>query len=139
LAAQCPRTALLFSCSKDSPVLATLPRRAFAPASVPFPLFHIDTGNNFPEILAFRDAFARDSGFELFVRRVPDSIAADCVIEVSGLRADRNALKKMSRCSTCSLSCASTPHSAAAATKNAPRQGTRFLLPQRRRPLGPYA
>ena len=92
-AAQCPRAALLFSGGKDSLVLATLARRAFAPARVPFPLLHIDTGHNFPETLAFRDAFARDGGFELVVRRVQDSIDAGRVTEETGPRASRNALQ----------------------------------------------
>ncbi len=92
-AAQCPRTALLFSGGKDSLVLATLARRAFAPARVPFPLLHIDTGHNFPETLVFRDAFARAGGFELVVRRVQDSIDAGRAIEETGPRASRNVLQ----------------------------------------------
>jgi sulfate adenylyltransferase subunit 2 len=92
-AAQCPRAALLFSGGKDSLVLATLARRAFAPTRVPFPLLHIDTGHNFPETLAFRDAFARDFGFELLVRRVQDTIDAGRAAEEIGPHASRNSLQ----------------------------------------------
>src|SRR4051812_46371816 len=59
VAAQCARPALLFSGGKDSIVVAWLARKAFAPAPVPFPLLHIDTGHNFAETLRFRDEFAR--------------------------------------------------------------------------------
>jgi len=94
-AAQFPRTALLFSGGKDSLVLAALARKAFAPAQAPFPLLHIDTGHNFPETLAFRDEFARTSGFELIVRRVQDTIDAGKVTEETGPHASRNALQSV--------------------------------------------
>lgn len=94
-AAQFPRAALLFSGGKDSLVLAALARKAFAPACVPFPLLHIDTGHNFPETLAFRDTFARTSGLELLVRRVQDTIDAGKVTEETGPHASRNSLQSV--------------------------------------------
>src|SRR5947209_12820427 len=72
-AAQFERPALLFSGGKDSIVLALLAKRAFAPAPIPFPLVHIDTGHNFPETLQFRDALVEELGAKLIVRYVQDS------------------------------------------------------------------
>ncbi|HET7535615.1 MAG TPA: sulfate adenylyltransferase subunit CysD [Candidatus Didemnitutus sp.] len=92
-AVQFAHTAILFSGGKDSLVLATLARRALAPARPPFPLLHIDTGHNFPETLAFRDRFARESGYRLVVRRVQDTIDAGRVTEETGPNASRNALQ----------------------------------------------
>lgn len=91
--AQCTQAAILFSGGKDSLVLAVLARKAFAPASPPFPLLHIDTGHNFPETLDFRDQFARDYGYQLIVRRVQDSINRGRAVEETGLNASRNGLQ----------------------------------------------
>jgi sulfate adenylyltransferase subunit 2 len=91
--AQLPHGAILFSGGKDSLVLATLARKAFAPAPPPFPLLHIDTGHNFPETLAFRDEFARHSGYRLLVRSVQASIDTGRVTEETGPNASRNALQ----------------------------------------------
>lgn len=93
VAAQCPSTGLLFSGGKDSLVLAAVVRKAFAPARPPFPLLHIDTGHNFPEVLAFRDRFARETGYRLIVRRVQDSIDSGRVVEETGPNASRNGLQ----------------------------------------------
>lgn len=90
---QFPRTAILFSGGKDSLVLATVARKAFAPARCPFPLLHIDTGHNFPETLEFRDRFARDSGFRLIVRSVQDTIDAGRASDETGPNASRNRLQ----------------------------------------------
>ncbi len=68
------RPALLFSGGKDSAVLLHLAIKAFAPQKAPFKLLHIDTGHNFPEVLAFRDTRARQTGLQLIVRDVEDSI-----------------------------------------------------------------
>jgi sulfate adenylyltransferase subunit 2 len=65
--AECERPVLLYSIGKDSSVLVHLARKAFAPAPLPFPLLHIDTTLKFPEMIAFRDNFARDIGAELIV------------------------------------------------------------------------
>ena len=55
VAAECSRPVLLFSGGKDSAVLLHLAVKAFAPQRVPFPVLHVDTGQNFPEVLAYRD------------------------------------------------------------------------------------
>lgn len=68
------RPALLFSGGKDSAVLLHLAMKAFAPQKPPFKLLHIDTGHNFPEVLSFRDRRARETGLQLIVRSVEDSI-----------------------------------------------------------------
>ena len=59
-AAECERPVLLFSGGKDSIVLAHLAIKAFAPAGLPFPLMHVDTGHNFPEVIEYRDRIAAD-------------------------------------------------------------------------------
>ena len=74
VAAQCTRPALLFSGGKDSCVVLRLAEKAFRPGRLPFPLLHIDTGHNFPEVLAFRDERAHTLGETLLVRSVEDSM-----------------------------------------------------------------
>ena len=69
------RPALLFSGGKDSVVLLRLAEKAFRPSRFPFPLLHIDTGHNFPEVIAFRDVRAAELGERLIVRTLDDSIA----------------------------------------------------------------
>ena len=76
VAAECGNPALLFSGGKDSIVMLRLAERAFRPGRFPFPLVHIDTGHNFPEVIAFRDARAEELGERLIVRSVEDSIAS---------------------------------------------------------------
>src|SRR5258708_14835736 len=76
VAGQCRAPALLFSGGKDSLVLLRLAEKAFRPWAFPFPLLHIDTGHNFPEVIAFRDARAAELGERLIVRSVEDSIAS---------------------------------------------------------------
>lgn len=73
-AAEFERPVLMFSGGKDSAVLLRLAEKAFRPARLPFPLLHIDTGHNFPEILAFRDRIAAGLDEPLIVRLVQDSI-----------------------------------------------------------------
>jgi sulfate adenylyltransferase subunit 2 len=80
VAGQCANAALLFSGGKDSIVLLHLAAKAFRPARFPLPLLHIDTGHNFPEVIAFRDARAAELGERLIVRTVEDSIAAGRVV-----------------------------------------------------------
>lgn len=92
-AEQFSRAAILFSGGKDSVVLATLARRAFAPAPPPFALLHIDTGHNFPETLAYRDRFAHENGFQLIVREVQTSIDNGRAVEETGPNASRNVLQ----------------------------------------------
>jgi len=93
VAAQFEKPALLFSGGKDSIVCFHLARKAFAPAKVPFPLVHIDTGHNFEETLAFRDDLASKYGAHLIVSSVQDSIDTGRVTEEKGFNASRNALQ----------------------------------------------
>jgi len=74
VAGQCQNPVLLFSGGKDSAVLLRLAEKAFRPGGFPFPLMHIDTGHNFPEVIAFRDRRATELGERLIVRSVDDSI-----------------------------------------------------------------
>ena len=80
VAGQCANPALLFSGGKDSLVLLRLAEKAFRPSRFPFPLLHVDTGHNFPEVLAFRDARAAELGERLIVRSVEDSITRGRVV-----------------------------------------------------------
>jgi sulfate adenylyltransferase subunit 2 len=80
VAGQCERPALLFSGGKDSAVVLHLATKAFRPARLPFPLLHIDTGHNFDEVIAFRDARAAELGERLVVRTLDDSIASGRVV-----------------------------------------------------------
>ncbi len=80
VAGQCHNPALLFSGGKDSLVLLRLAEKAFRPGRFPFPLLHIDTGHNFPEVIAFRDRRAAELGERLIVRTVEASIAAGRVV-----------------------------------------------------------
>ncbi|HEY3783070.1 MAG TPA: sulfate adenylyltransferase subunit CysD [Fimbriimonadaceae bacterium] len=92
-AAQFERPALLFSGGKDSIVLANLASRAFAPAPIPFPFLHIDTGHNFHETIKFRDDLVKKTGAQLIVRYVQDSIDQGLVKEETGPNRSRNALQ----------------------------------------------
>jgi len=68
------RPVILFSGGKDSIVMLHLARKAFAPAPVPFPLLHVDTGHNFPEVIAYRDRVVAEYGLRLKVASVQDHI-----------------------------------------------------------------
>jgi sulfate adenylyltransferase subunit 2 len=72
--AECERPVLLFSGGKDSAVLLHLAIKAFAPQNLPFPVLHIDTGQNFPEVIEYRDRVAKKAGARLLVAKVQDSI-----------------------------------------------------------------
>ena len=74
VAAECSNPVLFFSGGKDSIVMLRLAEKAFRPGKFPFPLMHIDTGHNFPEVIAFRDARVADLGERLIVRSVEDSM-----------------------------------------------------------------
>lgn len=80
VAAECRNPALLFSGGKDSVVLLRLAEKAFRPGRFPFPLLHVDTGHNFPEVIEFRDARVADLGERLIVRTVEDSIHRGSVV-----------------------------------------------------------
>ena len=74
VAGQFDKVGLLFSGGKDSVVVFELARRAFAPATVPFELIHVDTGHNFPEVINFRDQLVAETGARLHVAHVQDWI-----------------------------------------------------------------
>ncbi|MBX3628938.1 MAG: sulfate adenylyltransferase subunit CysD [Nitrosomonas sp.] len=74
VAAECANPVLLFSGGKDSIVLLRLAEKAFRPGRFPFPLMHIDTEHNFPEVIAFRDHRVEELGERLIVRSLEDSI-----------------------------------------------------------------
>jgi len=93
VAAEFERPVLLFSGGKDSVVMLHLAVRAFFPAPVPFPIMHIDTGHNFPELIEFRDRTVAELGVRLVVASVQDSIDQGRVREESGPRATRNPLQ----------------------------------------------
>jgi sulfate adenylyltransferase subunit 2 len=80
VAGQCANPALLFSGGKDSVCLLRLAEKAFRPGRFPFPLLHVDTGHNYPEVIAFRDRRAAQLGERLIVRSVEDSIARGTVV-----------------------------------------------------------
>ena len=93
VAAEFERPGLLFSGGKDSIVMLALAERAFWPARVPFPVMHVDTGHNFPEVLEFRDRRAQEVGARLIVASVQASIDAGRVVEETGRFASRNRLQ----------------------------------------------
>ncbi len=80
VAAECKNPALLFSGGKDSIVMLRLAEKAFRPARFPFPLVHIDTEHNFPEVIACRDKLASDLGERLIVRSLDDSIKKGTIV-----------------------------------------------------------
>ena len=90
--AECERPVLLFSGGKDSAVLLRLAVKAFAPQQLPFPVMHIDTGQNFPEVLAYRDAVISSLGARLLVASVQDSIDQGKVAD-PGVMGSRNRLQ----------------------------------------------
>ena len=93
VAAEFERPVLLFSGGKDSIVMLALAERAFAPARIPFPVMHVDTGHNFREVLDFRDRRVDELGVRLIVASVQDSIDAGKVTEETGRWASRNRLQ----------------------------------------------
>ncbi len=93
VAAEFERPVLLFSGGKDSVVMLHLAQKAFWPGRIPFPVMHIDTGHNFPEVLDFRDEFAERLGVNLMVASVQESIDAGRVAEEAGPDPSRNRLQ----------------------------------------------
>jgi len=81
VAAEMQRPCLLFSGGKDSIVMLHIARKAFHPARIPFPVMHVDTGLNFPDILAFRDRWIEKLGLTLVVASVPEAIERGLVRE----------------------------------------------------------
>jgi len=85
--AELERPVLLFSGGKDSIVMLRLAEKAFAPARIPFPVMHVDTGHNFPEVLEYRDTRVADLGLHLVVASVPEALEAGLVREsADGMR-----------------------------------------------------
>ena len=93
VAAELAKPVLLFSGGKDSIVLLRLAEKAFRPGRFPFPLMHVDTGHNFPEVIEFRDRRVAELGERLIVASVQESIDAGRVAEETGPRASRNRLQ----------------------------------------------
>lgn len=93
VAAEFERPVLLFSGGKDSAVMLHLAVKAFAPAKVPFPVMHVDTGHNFPEVIEFRDRRVAELGLRLIVASVQEAIDAGKVVEETGPGASRNRLQ----------------------------------------------
>jgi sulfate adenylyltransferase subunit 2 len=93
VAAELERPVLLFSGGKDSIVLLRLAEKAFRPGKFPFPVMHVDTGHNFPEVLEFRDRRVAELGERLIVASVQESIDKGRVVDETGPRASRNRLQ----------------------------------------------
>ena len=138
VAAEFERPVLLFSGGKDSIVMLRLAEKAFWPAPIPFPLMHVDTGHNFPEVLEFRDRRSRGA------RRPPDRgqrAGRDRrrrVVEETGRTASRNRLQTTDaagrdRGAPVRRGLRRRPPRRG----EGPRQGAGVLLPRRVRPVGP--
>jgi sulfate adenylyltransferase subunit 2 len=93
VAAEFERPCLLFSGGKDSVVMLHVAKKAFWPAPLPFPVMHVDTGHNFPEVMEYRDAAVERAGVRLVVASVQESIDGGRVVEDTGPRASRNRLQ----------------------------------------------
>jgi sulfate adenylyltransferase subunit 2 len=93
VAAEFERPVLLFSGGKDSIVMLRLAEKAFWPAAIPFPVMHVDTGHNFPEVLDYRDRRVAELGVRLVVASVQEAIDSGRVVEEKGPRASRNRLQ----------------------------------------------
>ena len=91
--AESERPVLLFSGGKDSAVVLHLAVKAFWPARLPFPVMHVDTGHNFPEVLEFRDRTIEGLEAQLIVASVQEAIDQGRVVEETGPRASRNRLQ----------------------------------------------
>jgi sulfate adenylyltransferase subunit 2 len=92
VAAEFRNPVLMFSGGKDSTVLLRLAEKAFRPGKFPFPLLHVDTGHNFPEVIEFRDRIAAELGERLIVRTVQESIDKGR-IKLKSAKQSRNALQ----------------------------------------------
>ena len=93
VAAEFERPVLLFSGGKDSLVLLRLAEKAFWPCLIPFPVMHVDTGHNFPEVLDYRDRRIAELDVELVVASVQASIDAGRVAEPPASNPSRNRLQ----------------------------------------------
>jgi len=93
VAAEFERPVLLYSGGKDSVVMLHLALKAFTPCALPFPVMHVDTGHNFPEVIEYRDAAVERVGARLVIASVEESIRKGRVVEETGPRASRNRLQ----------------------------------------------
>lgn len=93
VASEMERPVLLFSGGKDSIVLMRLAEKAFRPGRFPFPVMHVDTGHNFPEVIEFRDRLVAELDERLIVASVQESIDSGRAVEETGPRASRNRLQ----------------------------------------------
>jgi sulfate adenylyltransferase subunit 2 len=93
VAAEFERPVMLFSGGKDSIVMLRLAEKAFWPGQLPFPVMHVDTGHNFPEVIEFRDRRVAEAGARLVIASVQDAIDKGLVTEETGPRASRNRLQ----------------------------------------------
>jgi sulfate adenylyltransferase subunit 2 len=93
VAAEFERPVMLFSGGKDSIVMLRLAEKAFWPAALPFPVMHVDTGHNFPEVIEFRDRRVAEAGARLVVASVQEAIDQGLVKEETGPLASRNRLQ----------------------------------------------
>jgi sulfate adenylyltransferase subunit 2 len=93
VAAEFERPVLLFSGGKDSVVMLRLAQKAFAPGRIPFPIMHIDTGHNFPEVIDFRDRIVAELEASLLVASVQESIDAGRSVDEAGPDPSRNRLQ----------------------------------------------
>ena len=95
VATECDNPVLLFSGGKDSAVLLHLAVLAFAPARLPFPVMHVDTGHNFAEVIEYRDQLVAAWGVRLVVASVQESIDRGRAVEDPSPRASRNRLQSV--------------------------------------------
>jgi sulfate adenylyltransferase subunit 2 len=93
VAAEFERPGLLFSGGKDSIVMLRLAEKAFWPARIPFPVVHIDTGHNFPEVIAYRDHRVEELGVRLVIGSVQEAVDSGRLVDEQGPRASRNRLQ----------------------------------------------
>jgi sulfate adenylyltransferase subunit 2 len=91
--AEFERPVLLFSGGKDSIVMLRLAEKSFYPAKIPFPVMHVDTGHNFPEVMEYRDRRVAELGVRLIVGSVQEAIDAGRLVEQTGPQAMRNGLQ----------------------------------------------
>ena len=137
VAAELERPVLLFSGGKDSIVLLRLAEKAFRPGRFPFPLMHVDTGHNFPEVIEFRDRRVDELGERLVVASVQESIDRGRVVEQTGPRASRNQLQTTTLLDAMEAARVRRGDRRRAAGRGAlAREGADLLLPRRLRPVG---
>jgi len=91
--AESEQPVLLFSGGKDSALILRLAMKAFWPGRLPFPVMHVDTGHNFPEVIDFRDRMIRETEVDMIVASVQEAIDQERVTEETGPRASRNRLQ----------------------------------------------